>query len=152
MSAVTGYSADYFDYWIGQIAKRSNATGPEAMQNRRHTTSYRPPPALSPTLQEELRRLRLELARRNDYWTRQDVTGQDVTAWMTRWLGRPVTYQLGRSYLVRLQGLRHNAQSPRPRHVLAEAAQQESFKKVTTARAAGGHRVSARHGRAVGER
>ncbi len=38
-------------YWIGQIAKRYNEQGPEAMRNRRHTTSYRPPPVLSPALQ-----------------------------------------------------------------------------------------------------
>src|SRR4249920_684199 len=69
VSAVTGYSA----YWIGQIAKRYNRAGPEAMQNRRHTTSYRPPPALSPALQEELRQVLAEAARRNDQWTGQDV-------------------------------------------------------------------------------
>ncbi len=51
LSAVTGYRAA----WIGQIAKRYNAEGPAGMVNRRHTTSYRPPPVLTPALQEELR-------------------------------------------------------------------------------------------------
>ena len=51
LAAVTGYRA----YWIGQIAKRYNKEGPAGMVNRRHTTSYRPPPVLSPKLQEELR-------------------------------------------------------------------------------------------------
>src|SRR5258708_28801850 len=51
LSAVIGYRA----YWIGQIAKRYNEQGPAGMQNRRHTTSYRPPTVWSPALQEELR-------------------------------------------------------------------------------------------------
>ena len=117
VSAVTGYSA----YWIGQIAKRYNRAGPQAMQNRRHTTSYRPPPALSPALQEELRQVLAEAARRNDQWT-----GQDVAAWMEERLGRPVAYQLGWSYLVRLK---HSLQAPRPRHALADAEAQDTFKK-----------------------
>src|SRR5258707_14058655 len=51
LAAVTGYRA----YWIGQIAKRYNEQGPAGMQNRRHTTSYRPPPGFSPALQEGIR-------------------------------------------------------------------------------------------------
>src|SRR5260221_3960208 len=51
LSAVIGYRA----YWIGQIAKRYNEQGPAGMQNRRHTTSYRPPPVLAPAQQGELR-------------------------------------------------------------------------------------------------
>jgi hypothetical protein len=51
LAGVTGYSA----YWIGQIAKRYNRGGPAGMRNRRHKTSYRTPPVLSPALQEELR-------------------------------------------------------------------------------------------------
>ena len=115
---VTGYSA----YWIGQIAKRYNTAGPAGMQNRRHTTSYRMPPVLSPVLQEELRQVLAEAAQRDDQWT-----GQDVANWMTERLGRPVTYQLGWSYLVRLK---HSLQRPRPRHTLADAAQQDAFKKT----------------------
>lgn len=117
VSAVTGYSA----YWIGQIAQRYNRAGPEGMQNRRHTTSYRPPPALSPALQEELRQVLAEAARRDEHWT-----GQDVATWMAEHLGRPVAYQLGWSYLVRLK---HSLQAPRPRHALADTEQQETFKK-----------------------
>jgi transposase len=117
VSAVTSYSA----YWIGQIAKRYNTAGPEAMRNRRHSTSYRPAPAVSPALQEELRQVVAEAARRNDRWT-----GHDVATWMTERLGRPVAYQLGWSYLVRLK---HSQQVPRPRHALADAEQQDTFKK-----------------------
>jgi hypothetical protein len=73
LSAVTGYRA----YWIGQIAKRYNEQGPAGMQNRRHTTSYRPPPVLSPALQEELRAALAEAAARDEPWT-----GGDVATWM----------------------------------------------------------------------
>lgn len=117
LSAVTGYRA----YWIGQIAKRYNEQGPAGMVNRRHTTSYRPPPVLSPALQEELRALLAEATARNQPWT-----GADVAAWMAARLGRPVSYQLGWSYLVRL---RHSPQVPRPRHALADPEQRAEFKK-----------------------
>lgn len=119
LSKVTGYRA----YWIGQIAKRYNEQGPAGMVNRRHTTSYRPPPVLSAELQEELRRLLAEAAARDDHWT-----GADVAAWMAERLGRPVSYRLGWSYLVRL---RHSPQVPRPRHALADAEEQETFKKTS---------------------
>jgi hypothetical protein len=61
VAQMTGYSA----YWIGQIAKRYNTHGPDGMVNRRHTTSYRPAPRLSPSLQEELRLAIAEAARRH---------------------------------------------------------------------------------------
>ncbi len=68
------------------------------MVNRRHTTSYRPPPVLAPALQEELRGVLAEALARNEPWT-----GSDVAAWMSEKLGRPVSYHLGWSYLVRLR-------------------------------------------------
>src|SRR5215469_18465331 len=34
VAAITGYSAD----WIGQIAQRYNAAGPDGMRDRRHAT------------------------------------------------------------------------------------------------------------------
>lgn len=117
VAAVTGYSA----YWIGQIAKRSNTDGPEAMRNRRPTDSYRPPPALSPALQEELRQLLAEAARREHSWT-----AQQVATWMSERLGRPVSSQLGWSYLVRRK---HSPQVPRSPHAMADAEQQAVFKK-----------------------
>ena len=113
LSAVTGYRA----YWIGQIATRYNEQGPAAMVNRRHTTSYRPPSVLSPELREELRRLLAEATARNEPWT-----GSDVAAWMAERLGRPVSYRLGWSYLVRLE---HSPQVPRPRPALADPEEQE---------------------------
>src|SRR5260221_13592360 len=65
LSAVIGYRA----YWIGQIAKRYNEQGPAGMQNRRHTTSDRPPPALAPALHEALRGVLAAAAARDEPWT-----------------------------------------------------------------------------------
>src|SRR5258708_12998847 len=48
-------STGYTRYWIGQIAKRYNAEGPEGMRNKQHTTSWRAPRMLSGEQQEELR-------------------------------------------------------------------------------------------------
>lgn len=117
VSAVTGYSA----YWIGQLAKRYNAEGPTGMHNRRHTTSRRTPPAVSPALQEELRQAVAEAAARHEHWT-----GTDAAAWISRQLGHPVSYHLGWRYLVRAK---QSLQVPRPRHALADAEQQADFKK-----------------------
>jgi transposase len=117
LAAVTGYRA----YWIGQIATRYNEQGPAGMINRRHTTSYRPPPVLSPELQEALRRRLAAAAARDAQWT-----GTEVAAWMAERLGRPVSYRLGWSYLVRLK---QSPQVPRPRHTLADPEQHEIFKK-----------------------
>jgi hypothetical protein len=39
-------------------------------------------------------------------------------------LGRPVSVQLGWAYLVRLEGKRRK---PRPRHIQADAKEQETF-------------------------
>ena len=118
LSAVIGYRA----YWIGQIAKRYNEHGPEGMHNRRHTTSYRPAPVLSAEQQEELRAAFSQAAAQNQYWT-----GTDVAAWMSQRLGRPVSYNLGWSYLVKLKQSR---QVPRPQHALADPEAQADFKKT----------------------
>jgi hypothetical protein len=117
LSRVIGYRA----YWIGQIAKRYNEEGPEGMQNRRHTRSYRPPPVLSSDLQEELRGILAAARARHEPWT-----GQEVATWMSARLGRAVSYRLGWSYLVRLK---HAPQVPRPQHALADPDEQETFKK-----------------------
>src|SRR5258706_13549368 len=48
-------STGYTPAWIGQIAKRYNVQGPDAMRNRRHTTSWRAPRVLSPAQEEGVR-------------------------------------------------------------------------------------------------
>ena len=62
-----------------------------------------------------------EAAARRAYWT-----GHDVAAWMSERLGRPISYRLGWSYLVRLK---HSPQVPRPQHALGDPEEQETFKK-----------------------
>jgi putative transposase len=113
----TGYSR----YWIGQIAKRYNAEGPEGMHNRQYTHSHRAAALLSP---EQL--AALAAAVRSPAPEGDDWTGRLVAEWMSQTLGRPVSAQVGWVYLVRLEGKRRK---PRPRHVLADPAEQEAFKK-----------------------
>jgi transposase len=116
-------STGYNRAWIGQIAKRYNEQGPAGMVNRQHTTSWRAPRMLSAAQQEELRQA---LAGRapdgSKHWSCRAVAD-----WMAERLGRPVQVQRGWDYL---QRLKHSPQVPRPRHALADAAQQETFKKT----------------------
>lgn len=117
VSGVTGYSA----YWIGQLARRYNAAGPAGMTNRQRTASRRQAPLLSPALREELRAALAGPAPEDDVWN-----GRTVAEWMAARLGRPVSAYRGWVYLTRLRP-RHGV--PRPRHALADPAQQEAFKK-----------------------
>ena len=119
LSAVIGYRA----YWIGRIAKRYNEQRPEGMHNRRHTTSYRPAPVLSAEQQEELRAELAQAAARNQHWRTHQVA-----AWMSERLGRPISYGLAWSYLVKL---RQSLQVPRSQHALADPEEQAAFKKTS---------------------
>lgn len=116
----TGYSR----YWIGQLVRRYNTEGPAGMHNRQHTTSWRAAPMLSPEQQEELR---AALAGPTPEGERR-WTARAVAAWMATKLGRPVRVQRGWDYL---QRLKHSQQLPRPRHALATAEEQETFKKTS---------------------
>jgi transposase len=113
----TGYSR----YWIGQLVRRYNAQGPEAMRNRRYTHSHRAAPLLSGALLAELAEAVRGPAPEGEHWL-----GRTVAAWMSAKLGRPISVYLGWAYLVRLDGKRR---TPRPRHVQADAAEQATFKK-----------------------
>jgi hypothetical protein len=77
---------------------------------------------LSPVLQVEPRGLLLLAAAsaRTTPWT-----GHEVAAWMAARLGRPVSYCLCWSALVRLM---HTPQVPRPPQALADLAEQEICK------------------------
>jgi transposase len=115
-------STGYTRYWIGQIAKRYNAEGPEGMRNKQHTTSWRAPRMLTGEQQEELRQaLAGEAPEEAKRWTCRAVAD-----WMAAKLGRPVQVQRGWDYL---QRLKQSQQVPRPRHALADAEQQADFKK-----------------------
>ncbi len=113
----TGYSR----YWIGQLAKRYNEQGPRGMTDRRRTDSRRAPLLLSGPQQDELRQALQEPAPEGQLWN-----GRVVAEWMAARLGRPVRYQVGWAYLIRLGG---RPRRPRPRHVGADPAAQEAFKK-----------------------
>jgi transposase len=115
-------STGYSPYWIGQIAKRFNAEGPAGMTNRQYTHSHRAQPLLSAEQLAELAEAVRGPAPEGDYWL-----GRMVATWISARLGRPISVQLGWAYLVRLDGKRRK---PRPRHVLADPAQQEAFKKT----------------------
>jgi transposase len=113
----TGYSR----YWIGQVVRRYNMEGPEAMRNRRYTHSHRAAPLLSPELLAQLAEAVRGPTPDGEHWL-----GRTVAAWMSQRLGRPVSVYLGWAYLVRLDGKRRK---PRPRHVQADPLAQERFKK-----------------------
>jgi transposase len=112
----TGYSAS----WIGQLAKRYNADGPEALINRQHTRVRQTPSLLSSA---QIAELRAALAGRAPAGTRW--SGRVVGEWIAARIGRPVRYQTGWTYLQRLKA---RQRQPRPRHVLASAEEQEAFK------------------------
>ena len=112
---ITGYSA----YWIGQIARRYNARGPEGVKDQRRLA--RPhPQLLTAAHSEELHAALHGLAPQHDRWN-----GRTVAAWIAKRLGRPVRRQLGWVYLRRL-GAR--LRMPRPRHVHADPQAQAEFK------------------------
>ncbi len=112
----TGYSA----YWIGQLARRYNTAGPDAMSNRQHTRVRQTPSVLSPAQIEELRAALAGPAPAGERWS-----GRVVGEWIAARIGRPVRYQTGWAYRQRLKA---RQRQPRPRHVAASAEEQEAFK------------------------
>jgi transposase len=116
IASLTGYSA----YWIGQIARRYHARGPDGVKDQRRQA--RPhPPLLTAALHTELRAALSRSAPQHDHWC-----GGTVAAWIAQRLGRPIRRQLGWGYLRRL-GARLRA--PRPRHVQADVQAQADFKQ-----------------------
>src|SRR5262249_28086236 len=85
MAAVTGYSA----YWIGRIARRYNADGPDGVRDRRHTrcAGRLALPAL------HLAALRVAMASPHPEGARW--CGRTVAHWLAARLGRHVGRQLG---------------------------------------------------------
>jgi hypothetical protein len=112
----TGYSAD----WVGQLAKRYNTAGPQAMSNRQHTRVRQTPTLLSSTQLEELRLALAGPAPAGERWS-----GRVVGEWIAARIGRPVRYQTGWAYLQRLKA---RQRQPRPRHVAASQEDQEALK------------------------
>jgi transposase len=115
VAAMTGYSA----YWIGQLARRYNAGGAEALVDQRHVTCTHRPPLLTET--SGLAALRAALAGPaplGDVWN-----SRTVAVWLSAWLGRPVCAQTAWTYLRKLNW---TPQAPRPRHVRAASAEERA--------------------------
>jgi transposase len=116
IASITGYSA----YWIGQIAHRYNARGPEGIKDQRRR-ARRGRQLLTAPHHDELRAALGGPVPQHDRWN-----GRTVAAWLAQRLGRPICRQLGWIYLRRL-GARLRA--PRPRQVHADLQTQADFKQ-----------------------
>jgi transposase len=115
IARISGYSA-----WIGQIARRYNALGPEGVNDqRRLARPHRQ--LLTAAHSEELHAALHGPAPQHDRWN-----GRTVAAWIAERLGRPIRRQLGWVYLRRL-GAR--LRLPRSRHVHADPQAQADFKQ-----------------------
>lgn len=106
--------------WIGTIARRSNADGPDRIGDRRHTN---PGAAslVSPAHLAELDALLDGPAPDGGLWT-----GPSVATWMCDKIGWRVHVQRGWALLVRLN---YRSSVPRPQHAKVDAAAQEAFQK-----------------------
>ena len=118
VAKLVGYRPD----WIRRIVRTYNADGAEAVGDGRARNGSAP--MLDLSQQEELLSLLMGPAPDGGLWN-----AAKVAQWMSEELGRPVRPQRGWDYLRRL-GL--STQSPRPRHLEADAQAQEEFKKNST--------------------
>ena len=119
VAPIVGYSVG----WVRQLAARYNGQGPQSLGDLRGGAGG------SNALMDEA--LRAELAQvlgepvpdalGGGLWD-----GVKVARWLSGRLNRPVARQRGHEALERAG---YSCQSPRPRHVLADAQQQEAFKK-----------------------
>jgi transposase len=116
IASMSGYSA----YWIGQIAHRYNARGPDGVKDQRRLSRPRRQLLTMPQLLE-LREALSGSAPQHDHWN-----GRTVAAWIALRLGRPIRRKVGWVYLRRL-GAR--LRMPRPRHVQADPQAQADFKQ-----------------------
>jgi transposase len=117
---VTGYSRG----WIQQLARRYNASGPEALGDRRHQNPGAKERALlSADQREELREALKKPPPDGGMWN-----SRKVGEWIEQKTGRVVGQkkQRGWEYLKRLG---NSPKVPRPRHKKADEREQEAFKK-----------------------
>lgn len=138
----------YSSRWVLHLVALYSRDEPEAIVIAPHV-SRGPQALLTPTLRAELGRALEEAVPDSlggGLWN-----GVKVAAWLSARLGRPVHRQRGHEAL---RALGYSCQHPRPRHVKADPAQQEAFKKVSSTR---GQRQrdrqrSCREPRSVGQR
>lgn len=120
VAQVTGYSL----IWLYTIVRRYNADGPDGVGDRRQHNPGQAP-LLSPVLRDELNQALEGPAPDGGVWN-----GPKVAAWMSAKLGRTVHAPRGWELL---QQLGYRAYVPRSRHVKADTAAQEEFKKNASA-------------------
>ena len=107
--------------WVTQLAARYNASGPEALGDRRRRNG-RPASLLTPDLLAALAGRLKKPPDDGGVWS-----GPKVAAWMARHLGRAAVHpQRGWDALQRLDW---SLQSPRPRHPRAAAAEERAALK-----------------------
>ena len=117
---VTGYSRG----WIQQLARRYNASGPEALGDRRHQNPGAKERALlNAEQQEKLQEALKEPPKDAGMWN-----SRKVGEWIERRTGRAVSQkkQRGWEYLKRLG---NSPKVPRPHHKKANDSEREAFKK-----------------------
>src|ERR687886_1939029 len=116
----TGYSRG----WIQQLARRYNASGPEALGDRRHRNpGARDRALLGAERREELREALTKPPPDGGMWN-----SRKVGEWIEQKTGRVVSRKKQRGWEY-LRKLGHSPKAPRPRHAKADEREQEAFKK-----------------------
>ncbi len=117
VARVTGFSAR----WINLLIDRWNAAGLTGLgDRRRHNKGARP-------LLDDKGVAALDAALRAAPADGGVWSGRQVSAWMSDYLGRPVSSKRGFDYLHRLN---YSRQQPRPRHAKAASPEEQGrFKK-----------------------
>jgi transposase len=119
VARVTRYSVA----WVRQVVHRYNAQGAEGLRDERHTNPGRRA-LLTHEQEEELDQALDHAAPDGGLWT-----SPKVAQWISARIGRRVGKQRGWAYLQRLH---RRPKVPRPRHILADATEQEPFIKKTS--------------------
>jgi transposase len=117
---VTGYSRG----WIQQLARRYNASGPEALGDRRHQNPGAKERALlTADQQEELKEALLKPPPDGGMWN-----SPKVGEWIERRIGKVISQKKQRGWEY-MRKLGNSPKVPRPRHKKADQHEQEAFKK-----------------------